>query len=228
VALPDVGSNGLALDASGAMVGCSHKTGSVARFSLSGAAPVDLVSSYMGARFNSPNDLTFGADGTLYFTDPSYQAPTPAPQAAELAYRVAPGSKTATPIGNGISRPNGVTLSPDRKTLYISGSNGVFAHPVMADGSVGTGVGFASSVVRSSDGMGVDCAGNLYTTSNQDVIIVSPAGKEVGRISVPGVSQVTNVAFGGAEHKTIYITALGNGTRGGVFKVTSQIPGMPF
>lgn len=228
VAIPDVGSNGLALDPSGALVGCSHKTGSISRFSLAGAKPVDLVSNYMGIRFNSPNDLTFGADGSLYFTDPNYQAPTPAPQAAELAYRVPPGSTTATPIGNGISRPNGITLSPDRKTLYISGSTGVFSQPVMADGSVGARAAFASDLLRSSDGMGIDCAGNLYTTSNQTVIIVSPQGKEVGRISVPGVTSVSNIAFGGADHKTLYITALGNGTHGGVFKVASQIPGMPY
>jgi gluconolactonase len=228
VALPDVGSNGLALDPSGTLVGCSHKTGSISRFSLAGATPVDLVSSYMGARFNSPNDLTFGADGTLYFTDPNYQAPRPAPQAAQLAYRVSPGSNSAMPIGNGITQPNGIILSPDHKTLYISGSNGVFSHPVMADGSVGASSPFASDVVRSSDGMGMDCAGNLYTTSNQTVTIVSPQGKEVGRIAVSGVTSVSNVAFGGSDHKTIYITGLGNGTRGGVFKIASQIPGMPF
>jgi len=228
VAVADVGSNGLALDLNGALVGCSHKTGSISRFSLAGAAPVDLVSSYMGARFNSPNDLTFGADGSLYFTDPSYQAPKPAPQAAQRAYRVPPGSNTATPISSGISQPNGVTFSPDFKTLYISGSNGVFSHPVMADGSVGAASPFASDVVRSSDGMGIDCAGNLYTTSNQTVVIVSPQGKQVGSISVAGVTSVSNVAFGGPDHKTIYITGLGNGTRGGVFKIASQIPGMPF
>src|SRR5207244_1565426 len=116
---------------------------SISRFSLAGGQPVDLISNYMGTRFNSPNDLTFGTDGTLYFTDPNYQAPMPAPQPAELAYRVPPGSNTATPIGSGISRPNGIT-------------------------------------------------------------------------------------FGAADHKALYLTALGNGTSGGVFKVASQIPGMPF
>ena len=80
VALPDVGTNGLALDESGNLVGCSHKTGSVSRLSLAGAEPVHLVATYMGSRFGSPNDLTFGADGTLYFTDPDHQAPSPAPQ----------------------------------------------------------------------------------------------------------------------------------------------------
>jgi gluconolactonase len=228
VALADVGTNGLALDDSGNLVGCSHKTGSVSRLSLAGAAPVDLVTVYMGSRFDSPNDLTFGADGTLYFTDPDHQAPSPAPQDANRAYRVAPGTTTAIPIADGLEQPNGITLSPDRQVLYISSPSGVFSHPVLPDGNVGSGVLFGGDAVRSSDGMAVDCAGNLYTTSGQNVIVLSPAGDEVARISVSGVQQVTNVAFGGTDRKTLYITALGSGGRSGLFRVTSEIPGMPF
>jgi gluconolactonase len=228
VVLPDAGTNGLAIDPSGNLVGCSHRTGSVARLSLAGAAPIDLVSTYMGARFNSPNDLTFGADGTLYFTDPDYQAPSPAPQSATGAYRVAPGTTTAIPITEGRTQPNGITLSPDRKTLYISASDGVSSYPVMPDGSVGTASPFARDAVKSSDGMAVDCAGNLYATSGQNVIIVSSSGSEVGRIAISGVQSVTNVAFGGADHKTLYVTALGTGTRAGLFKIATAVPGMPY
>jgi gluconolactonase len=228
VALPDAGTNGLAVDASGNLIGCSHKTGSVARLSLEGGAPVDLVATYMDSRFGAPNDLTFGTDGTLYFTDPDYQAPSPLPQAATRAYRVAPGTKVATPIADGLEQPNGITLSPDRKTLYVSNPSGVYAHPVMADGSVGSGTRFAQSALQSSDGMAVDCAGNLYATSGQSVTIVSAAGAEVGRITVSGVQQVTNVAFGGPEQKTLFITALGSGSRAGLFKLASEIPGMPY
>ena len=231
VAFADAGSNGLALDPSGALVACSHKTGSVARLSLSGGAATDLVSSFMGARFDSPNDLAFGADGSLFFSDPDYQAPSPLPQTATRFYRVAPGSMTATAVIEGRREPNGVTFSADHKILYVSSSDGVFAYPVQADGSLGTGATFAANVARGSDGMGMDCAGNLYTTANQTVTIVSPAGAEVGRISVPGVSSVSNIAFGGADHKTIYIT--GNGSAGqtassGVFKIAGAIPGMPY
>jgi gluconolactonase len=228
VALADVGTNGLALDDSGNLVGCSHKTGSVSRLSLAGAAPVDLVNMYMGSRFDSPNDLTFGADGTLYFTDPDHQAPSPAPQEANRAYRVAPGTTTAIPIGDGLEQPNGITLSPDRQVLYISNPSGVFSHPVMPDGNVGSGVRFGGDAVRSSDGMVVDCAGNLYTTSGQNVIVLGPAGDEVARLSVSGVQQVTNVAFGGTDRKTLYITALGSGGRSGLFRIASEIPGMPY
>jgi gluconolactonase len=228
VAIPDAGTNGLGLDGGGNLVGCSHKTGSVARLSLSGGAPVDLVSTYQGVRFNSPNDLTFGADGTLYFTDPDHQSPVPAPQAARLAYRVAPGTTTAIPLADGLEQPNGITLSPDRLTLYVSTPNGVFSHPVLGDGSVGGGTRFAEDAVRSSDGMAVDCAGNLYTTSGANVIVVNPLGTEIGRVSVSGVQQVTNVAFGGTERKTLYVTALGSNGRSGLFRVASEIPGMPY
>lgn len=228
VALQDSGSNGLALDGQGALIACNHQAGSVTRLGLGGQTPLDLVTNYDGARFNSPNDLTFGADGTLYFTDPDYQAPSPAPQAATRAYRVAPGTNAALPIVEMRREPNGITLSPDRTTLYVSASDGVMAYPVLGDGSLGNGETFASGVVRSSDGMVVDCAGNLYTTAGTEVTIVSPEGALVGRIAVPGVQSVTNVAFGGEDHQTLYITSLGSGTRVGLFSLRSAIPGMPY
>jgi gluconolactonase len=228
VVLPDSGTNGLAIDPSGALVGCNHKTGAISKFDLNGGAPVDLIAMYMGTRFDSPNDLTFGADGTLYFSDPDYQAPSPAPQSETRAYRVPRDGSTAIPIGDGPRQPNGMTLSPDRKILYISSSGGIFSFPVAADGSLGTETRFGQSALN-SDGMGMDCAGNLYTASGQNVVILSPAGTEVGRIAVPGgVQSVTNIAFGGADHTTIYITAQGTGGRAGLFKITGAIPGMPY
>lgn len=228
IALADSGSNGLAIDGQGALVACNHETGAVTRLALSGQAPSDLVASYAGARFNSPNDLTFGADGTLYFTDPDYQAPSPTPQAATRAYRVPPGTTTALPIVETRREPNGITLSPERTTLYVSAADGVMAYPVLADGSLGTGETFAEGVVRSSDGMAVDCAGNLYTTAGSEVTVVSPTGALVARIAVPGVQSVTNVAFGGEGRQTLYITTLGSGGRVGLFALRSAIAGMPY
>jgi len=142
VALEDTGTNGLAIAPDGSLIGCNHKTGAVTRFDLAGGAPVDLVTNYEDLRFNSPNDLTFGPDGSLYFTDPDYQAPSPIPQSSTRVYRVAAGSITAVPIAEG-REPNGISFSPDFKTLYISGTDGVTAYPVMPDGNVGTGVRFA-------------------------------------------------------------------------------------
>lgn len=228
IVLPEAGSNGLALSPSGNLALCSHKTGSVAQVDANGASLLDLASMYMGSRFNSPNDLAFGPDGSLYFTDPDYQAPSPTPQAATRVYHVAPGAASVTALVDERAQPNGVTFSVDGKTLYVSASDGVLAYPVMADGSLGAGTRFAST---RSDGMGMDCAGNLYMTSNQSVIIADPTGTEIGRIMVPGVQAVSNIAFGGAEHRTIYITAQGSSASGsapGLFKITGSIPGMPY
>lgn len=228
VVLADAGTNGLALDPTGRLLAGNHQLGAVTVVPIGGETLTSIAGTYDGVRFNSPNDLTIGRDGTVYFTDPDYQAPVPAPQSETRAYRIAPGSNVAVPIVEGRRQPNGVTLSPAGDVLYISASDGLMAYPVAADGNVGAGVAFAAGTVRSSDGMAVDCAGNLYTTSGQSVIVVSPTGAEVARIAVPDVQSVTNVAFGGPENKTIYITTLGSGSRVGLFTVAGEVPGMPY
>ena len=222
------GTNGLALDKSGRLHGASHKVGGIVRFDLPGAKETVVVDSYNGSRFNSPNDLTFRSDGTLYFTDPNWQAASPNPQSRTRVYRVAPGSGTAVVVDENRSNPNGITLSPDEKTLYVTAQDGVFRYAVAADGSVGAAEPFAGGVVTSGDGMVVDCAGNLYVTNN-DVIVLQPDGKEVGRIRMPsGAGQVTNVAFGGSDRKTLFITAMGFGNARGVYKVDLAVPGYPY
>jgi gluconolactonase len=222
------GTNGLALDATGRLLSANHRTGAITVVPLDGQTEANVVATYDGVRFNSPNDITIGRDGTVYFTDPDYQAPVPSPQAETRAYRVAPGTNVAVPIVEDRRQPNGITLSPDGETLYVSASDGLVAYPVSSDGAVGAGVAFAEGVVRSSDGMAVDCAGNLYTTNGQTVLVVDSTGAEVARISVPDVQSVTNVAFGGADNQTIYVTTLGSGERVGLFTLRSDVPGMPY
>lgn len=228
VVIADAGTNGLAVDGSGRLLAGEHRTGAIVAVDIVAQTGMGLVTQFDGVRFNSPNDLTVGQEGTIYFTDPDYQAPVPAPQAATRAYRIPPGSTSAVPFAEDRRQPNGITLSPDRTTLYMSASDGLVAYPVLPDGALGTGEPFATGVVRSSDGMAVDCAGNLYTTSGQTVVIVDASGAEVGRIAVPDVQSVTNVAFGGADNKTIYITTLGSGSRVGLFTHAGQVPGMPY
>jgi gluconolactonase len=225
---PEGGSNGLAVDASGRVLTANHLVGGITELSLNGGSQTTLVNQYAGVRFNSPNDITVGRDGTIYFTDPDYQAPVPAPQSETRAYRLPPGATEALPIVEGRRQPNGITLSPTGETLYISAQDGILAYPVQSDGSLGQGQPFAQGVVSTSDGMAVDCAGNLYTTNNQSVTIVNPQGVEVGRINVSNVQSVTNVAFGGDDSKTIFITSLGTSGRAGLYQVKAEIPGMPY
>jgi len=126
------------------------------------------------------------------------------------------------------STPNGVTLSPDEKTLYVSG-NGLKKFPVMTDGSLGTGSDFVAG--SGGDGMAVDCAGDLFVTGNNTatVRVYSPAAALLATIQLPsGAGNTTNVAFGGSDHKTLYITAQGTETQRGVYSIAVSVPGFPY
>lgn len=230
VAFADSGSNGLAVDKDGNLYGAVHKDGSITRFDLTTGIATPVVTTYMGNRFDSPNDLSIRSDGNIYFSDPDYQAAPTRPQPMTGLYRGVPGSTVGQLIDATLSEPNGVTLSLDENTMYVASTGGIYKYPVMTDGSVGAGAVFAQSV--NGDGMAIDCGGNLYVAevNTSTVVVLSPSGTQIGDLSVPSgsVQSVSNVAFGGSDHKTLYITALGSGMQKGVFQVALSIPGMPY
>ena len=230
VALASSGSNGLAVDAMGALIATDHKAGAIVRMRFPLGVGEVLASSFDGQRFNSPNDLAIRSDGTIYFSDPDYQAPSMHPQAKTRVYRLPPGANSqVVVIDEGRSQPNGVTLSMDEHTLYVAGTDGIFAYPVMPDGSITPGSGKRlNSFNGGADGLGMDCAGNLYATNGQRVAVLSPDDKEIASIPVMGAESVTNVAFGGSEHKTLFITSMGTGNQRGVFRVELSVPGFPY
>jgi gluconolactonase len=222
VVLADSGTNGLALSPGGELVGAVHKDGSISRLGLGGSPARALVTAFMGSRFDSPNDLTFHHNGTLYFTDPDYQAPSPRPQAATRAYRVPPGG--APSVIEELVQPNGITLSKHQDFLYIGGGS-LRRYPVLADGSLGQGQAFGGG--GPTDGMVIDCADNLYAATD-GVSVFDAAGRALGRIVVSELTQVTNLAFGGSDHKMLYITGQGSGSKKGLFKLAMNVPGFPF
>jgi gluconolactonase len=233
--IADSGSNGIAVDANGDMIAAVHKDGTLTRFAMPSGMPATPVASmFMSARFNSPNDLAIRSDGNIYFSDPNFQAPNTLPQSATRVYRVAPGGEI-TPIPNAqtpdqFGNPNGVTLSLNEDFLYVAASVGR-RYPVMQDGTLGSGTDFQA--ISGGDGMVVDCAGNIYVARDQGVSVYDPQGGTIGTIPVSGedangqnIQSVTNVAFGGADHQTLYITALGNGK--GLFTLPLNLPGRPY
>jgi gluconolactonase len=181
----------------------------------------------MGKRFNGPNDVTIRSDGTIYFSDPdANQSPLPSAQAKPRVYRVSPAGEVSV-VDDTIGQPNGVTLSLDEKTLFVNGDAGLFKLAVMPDGSTGPKMPFGNSTAYTgSDGMVVDCADDLYVVHIADVSVLGPTGTELGRLTIPDGPSATNVAFGGADHKTLYITTLGGNP--GLYQVTLGVPGMPF
>jgi gluconolactonase len=231
IEVADSGSNGLAIEASGNLLAAVHKDGTIKRLTLPGGSnPTTVVGTFMNARFNSPNDLAVhSATGTIYFTDPSFQAPNDTPQAQTRVYRVPLGGM-AEPIPSAampdqFGNPNGITLSLAEDFLYVAASVGR-RYPVMADGTLGPGQDYPAA--NGGDGMAIDCAGNLYVTipNSGNVAVFTPSGASIGNITVADVQGVTNVAFGGADHQTLYVTGLGNNK--GLFQLTMNLPGRPY
>jgi gluconolactonase len=231
IAIADSGSNGLAVDIHNTIFGAIHEDGSISSFDLATMVRTPVATGYMGARFDSPNDLAIRSDGNIYFSDPDDQAPAVHPQTATRLYRVAAGTDAVSVIDATLTEPNGVTLSLDESTLFVTTNNGIWKYPVMSDGSVGAGSLLNPSLnTFSGDGMAIDCAGDLYIAAQNstNVMVVSPAGSLIGMISLPtsAFQAVTNLAFGGADHKTLYITGLGNNK--GLYQVPMSLPGMPY
>jgi gluconolactonase len=200
-----------------------------------------LADSYQGKKFNSPNDLVYKSDGSLYFTDPPYGLPTQEdndPQ-KELqvngVYRI-PGARHQKPgtepardqlqlVIKDLPRPNGICFSPDEKYLYIadSGKKIWMRYRVQPDGSVTDGALFLDASHDSApggpDGIRVDKKGNLYGAGPGGVWIISPEGKHLGTIKVP--ETVSNVAWGDKDGKTLYITASTS-----VYRIKLKVPGV--
>jgi len=223
---PSQNSNGLAFDAKGRLVACEHGARRVTRTEADGTTSV-LADRFEGKRLNSPNDLTLGPDGSIYFTDPPYGVK---PDERELdfqgVFRIAPDGKLSLVVKD-LGRPNGLGLSPDGKRLYVDDSERklVNVYDVQSDGSVANGrllIELAQHGTRVCDGLKVDAEGNLYVTGTEGVYVVSPEGKFLARIGCAG--QCTNCCFGGADRKTLFVT--GRSEKGGsLYRVRVPVAG---
>ena len=211
------GTNGLAILPDGDLVGAIHIDGSICRIPLASPnSPVHIAYQYMSARFNSPNDLAVRSDGNIYFSDPdNNQAPIPRPQGAghTRVYRISPlPAAIVTVVDETLSEPNGVTLSLDENTLYVSGP-GLYKYAVNADGSTGRAARRAQPAdVFGLRRHGVRLRGRSLHRQQFERHRLNPDHREQGRrhhVTGNGVQAVSNVAFGGADHKTLFITTLG-------------------
>lgn len=212
------GANGLALDKNGALILCQHGDRRVARLGKDGKFTT-LADKYEGKRLNSPNDLVYHPNGDLYFTDPPYGLPKGMDdKGKELpfqgVYRLKPSGEL-TLLTKEMSRPNGIGLSPDGKTLYVANSDPlkpvVMAFPVKADGTTEAGKVFFNALplmLKSApgvpDGLKVDVKGNVFATGPGGVLVLGPTGKHLGTIYT-GVP-TANCGFGG-DGSMLYITA---------------------
>ncbi len=219
-ALREPGSNGLAIDASGALVMCDSGDRALARVDLKTKKKTIVVDKFDGKRFNSPNDLCIAKSGAIYFTDPPFgltDGITSAvkEQAFSGVYRLAPDGSLAV-IDKELNYPNGVALSPDEGTLYVTNSDKT--RPILKSYILGPdGMPQSSDVVFDmtplltpeakgmQDGMKVDADGNLFVAGPGGILVLSKEGKLLGIISV--TSRATpNCAFG-EDGSTLFIAA---------------------
>ena len=210
------GSNGLTLDASGRLTINEHGRHRVTRLEDDGRLSV-LAASYHGRRLNSPNDLVYRSDGSLYFTDPPFGLPkTYADPRKQLpfsgVFRWRRGRLTL--LTSALKGPNGIAFSPDEKFLYVGNwdpaAKTVTRYPVRIDGALGAGVTFIDLTQEvpgeeALDGIKVDTDGNLFLSAPGGVWVFSADGTHLGTISAP--HPVHNFAWGGADGKTLYLCA---------------------
>lgn len=168
------------------------------------AAPVAIT--LTDGTWNSPNDLVFRADGSFYMTDPGYQQTN----FVNRVYYITPqGAGTTLLVFNNAERPNGIALSIDEKTLYLSltATGQVLKYAVNTDGSLGASGLFADLIGFNPDGITIDEAGNVYVANDNGVDVYAPDGKKWGNLHTD--KHATAVAFGGADYKSLFVTAFG-------------------
>ncbi|HEX5102277.1 MAG TPA: SMP-30/gluconolactonase/LRE family protein [Pirellulaceae bacterium] len=242
--------NGNTFDARGRLISCEGAENGpggrrrVVRTDLTTGKIEILTERYEGKRYNSPNDVVVDPAGRIWFTDPLY-----APDRSimehehEAVYRIDTDGKVTRVITQpAIGRPNGLAITPDGKTLYVVDSNyinpdanrKIWAFDIAADGSASKQrqvYDFGRG--RGGDGMRLDAKGNLWIaagvsaprSANESgdvptgVYVISPQGELLGRIPIPE-DVITNLAFGGPDKKTLYVTAGKT-----IFKIPTAVSG---
>lgn len=228
--------NGNTFDARGRLISCEGAEFGpggrrrIVRTDLTTGQVEALTERFEGKRYNSPNDVVVDRQGNIWFTDPLYD---PDRRMMELdhesVYRLNPSGQVTRVVSQpAISRPNGLAITPDGDTLYVvdndpspGGNRKIWAFDIASDGAYSRQrLIYDFGRGRGGDGMRLDVQGNLWIAAGvtaartasetgdvpTGVYILSPAGKLLGRIPIPE-DVLTNLAFGGPDKRTLYITA---------------------
>jgi gluconolactonase len=216
--------NGMTLDHDGRLLICEQGTmarhAAITRLDRRTGFGETVVDEWRGLRFNSPNDVVVRSDGSIWFTDPSYgylQGFKGDPQIGDFVYRYDPRSDQLTVVADCLDKPNGLAFSPDEGVLYIadSGANQtagsydvqrphhIVAFDVVNECRLAGRRLFAVITPGLPDGIKVDSAGRLYSSSFSGIQVFDPTGNLIGEIHLPGA---VNFTFGGTQGNVLFIT----------------------
>jgi gluconolactonase len=227
--LTQPGSNGLTFDPNGRLTICQHGNRRVIRVEPHGNVTV-IADSYRGRRLNSPNDLVYRSDGTLFFTDPPFGLPAmfedpdkELPFSGVFAVR----DGQVTLVSDELEGPNGLAFSPEERYLYVGNWDPerkvVMRYELGADNEVvDSSVLFDMTGAEGEDaidGLKVDQAGNVYACGPGGIWVISPSGEHLGTLRLPEAPH--NLAWGDDDARTLYVTALTS-----VYRIRLHIPGI--
>lgn len=218
--------NGIVYNTNGTLTVCQMGTAArIVEMDTLGVVQKVLADKYNGKGFNRTNDLCKDKKGGIYFTDPTWSFPTI--QDKQAVYYIKPSGDVIR-ISGDFQKPNGICLSPDGTQLFVNdyGDKYVYVFDVQEDGTAINKRQFATLNVSgwgfstSSDGMKIDSEGTLYVATSSGIQVVNKEGVYLKTITVPETP--TNMAFGGKDLKTLYITAGKN-----LYSTTVDVPGNP-
>lgn len=218
---PSQNANGNTLDRQGRLVTCEQLTRRVTRTEHDGSITV-IADRVEGRRFNSPNDVIVGSDGTIWFTDPTYGIDSDyegrraeSEIGRSRVYRVDPADGSVSVAADDFVQPNGLALSADERRFYVSDTGRSHvddgpAHIRVFDvdaGRLSGGAVFADCTAGLFDGFRLDESGNIWTSAGDGVRCYEPGGDQIGTIRTP--DPVANVCFGGPARNRLFICATG-------------------
>jgi gluconolactonase len=221
--------NGHTVDRAGRLVSCEHGNRRVTRTEHDGSVTV-LADRFGGKRLNSPNDVVERADGSIWFTDPSYGIDTDyeghqaeSEIGACHVYRIDPGSGDVRIAADDFERPNGLAFSLDESRLYIVDTRRkhIRLFDAAPDGTLSGGEVFAECDAGSFDGLRLDSTGRVWAAAHDGVHCFDPDGTLLGKLRVPEI--VANLVFGGAQRNHLFITATTS-----VYALRVNVTGAPY
>lgn len=215
--------NGNTIDREGRLLTCEQDTRRVTRTEHDGSITV-LIDSFQGKKLNAPNDIVVSSDGAIWFTDPGYgidgdyEGHKADAELPRNVYRLDPQTGTATVVVDDFTRPNGLSFSPDEKTLYIIDSGITHGGPshirrfdVNGERLSGSKIFADNFAPGFTDGMRTDTEGNVWCSmgwadpKEDGVRCYAPGGDLIGKIHLP--ETCANLCFGGRKKNRLFMAA---------------------